>query len=312
MNAKFIERVKDHWITSTSYYSIKNYEKFKEYFFPDNIAVHFTDSAKSMETSNTVIYDITHPDNGNIDKDKLNILICVENCPCHWHYEHYNKYGNYGDEKIGIYFYNHIARCAFGEKYMAIPVIYCQIRYFNKFYKEIQPTSFTPFSQKKFCIFVTNSFYRGDEKNTIKKFLIESGLGQCDSLDIYKGELHDKSCYHSVELLNILQRYKFVFVCENSLTNGYITEKIFNSFFARCVPIYNGSKETSEFIDKDSFINANNIDELHLLKDELVSLASNEELFKKKIGANKINRGFNDEDYAVKLKAFIEDRLGLL
>jgi hypothetical protein len=98
-------------------------------------------------------------------------------------------------------------------------------------------------------------------------------------------------------------------MCENSLANGYITEKIFNSFFARSIPIYNGCEEIANFINKDSFINANNIDELHLLGDEISTLASNEYLYNKKLGANKISNEFNDEDYPAKLKAFIDAKL---
>ena len=37
-------------------------------------------------------------------------------------------------------------------------------------------------------------------------------------------------------------------------SNGYITEKIFDCFFAGCVPVYWGAEDITDYIPKDIFI----------------------------------------------------------
>jgi hypothetical protein len=52
-----------------------------------------------------------------------------------------------------------------------------------------------------------------------------------------------------------MKNYKFSICYENIKDqNGYITEKIFDSFFAGCVPIYWGAKNITEHIPKECFI----------------------------------------------------------
>lgn len=53
----------------------------------------------------------------------------------------------------------------------------------------------------------------------------------------------------------ILQKYKFAICFENARNlPGYITEKIFDCFFAGCVPIYLGASNINEHIPKNTFI----------------------------------------------------------
>ena len=300
MNIALSNNINSFWVDNKEYYSFQSIEKFIKYFFPSNLDINIINNDNVY---NSKIYDIQYTDNTILENTKINILICVENCNAHKHYRHYNKYGNYGDEKVKIYFYNHIDKLVVNEKFIAIPIIYTQINYFNSYYNEIKPTIFIPFEKKKFCIFVSNNPIRNDVKNNINKIL--STMGKCDNLEMYKPILKNKSCYHSIEFINILQEYKFVFVCENSIADGYITEKIFNCFFSRSIPIYNGSQQIEKYFNKNIFINANNINNLkkrHFLN-------NNEKLFNTLIDTNKINDEFNDEDYKIKLKTFIDNNI---
>ena len=54
--------------------------------------------------------------------------------------------------------------------------------------------------------------------------------------------------------MSVFNQYKFIAAFENSHTNGYITEKIFNVFFAGCIPIYDGAPNIGKFINPQSFI----------------------------------------------------------
>lgn len=63
----------------------------------------------------------------------------------------------------------------------------------------------------------------------------------------YKGSTDQK--------LNVLSQYKFSICYENSCNiKGYITEKIFDCFFARCIPVYWGADNVEDYIPGDCFI----------------------------------------------------------
>jgi len=53
----------------------------------------------------------------------------------------------------------------------------------------------------------------------------------------------------------ILKQYKFSICYENLMgTPGYISEKIFDCFFAGCIPVYLGAPNITEFIPEETFI----------------------------------------------------------
>ncbi len=69
----------------------------------------------------------------------------------------------------------------------------------------------------------------------------------------YKGMVDSK--------YDTMKNYKFSICYENIKDqNGYITEKIFDSFFAGCVPIYWGAKNVAEHIPKECFIDKREFD----------------------------------------------------
>ncbi len=53
----------------------------------------------------------------------------------------------------------------------------------------------------------------------------------------------------------VLEKYKFAICYENARDHhGYITEKIFDCFFAGCIPIYWGAENITNYIPKNTFI----------------------------------------------------------
>jgi hypothetical protein len=66
----------------------------------------------------------------------------------------------------------------------------------------------------------------------------------------YKGRIKSKK---------VLQKYKFAICYENARDiPGYITEKIFDCFFAGCVPVYWGASNITEHIPDNTFIDKRN------------------------------------------------------
>lgn len=75
----------------------------------------------------------------------------------------------------------------------------------------------------------------------------------------YKGKIDKK--------IEILSKYKFCFCYENSSEiPGYISEKIWDCFFAGCVPVYYGAPNITKYIPVDTFVdfrNFNSYDDLY-------------------------------------------------
>ena len=296
MKISLSPKIKSYWITSNSYYSMQSFEKFIKYFF-DDIQLDIVLEDENSKADG-MIYDIQDCD--IIDR-KLNIMLSVENCKAYNYYNHYNKYGDYENKKIKVYLYNHIDKIEKKYNYIEIPIIYVQMNYLKKFYNTIVPTIITHKDNKKFCLIAT--CLDKPHKNKIYNFL--SSYGKCDLIQDYKhgrDSILNKSCYHDENMLNIFNQYKFVFVCENSICDGYITEKIFNCFFARTIPIYYGSNKIKQYFNPNTFFHiSNDLENLESLN--LTQLIDPETL---KLN-NIINSNYNDENYKIQLNSFIQD-----
>lgn len=69
----------------------------------------------------------------------------------------------------------------------------------------------------------------------------------------YRGKVERKN--------DTLKNYKFSICYENAKDiPGYITEKIFDSFFAGCIPIYLGAPNITDYIPKETFIDKREFD----------------------------------------------------
>jgi alpha(1,3/1,4) fucosyltransferase len=65
---------------------------------------------------------------------------------------------------------------------------------------------------------------------------------------VYRGIAGDKAA--------LLARYRFSLVFENSRFPGYVSEKLFDSFFARCIPVYSGAPDVAQYVAPAAFIDA--------------------------------------------------------
>jgi hypothetical protein len=69
-------------------------------------------------------------------------------------------------------------------------------------------------------------------------------------ISTYKG-----SCESKIETLS---KYNFCLCLENSPMEGYITEKIFDCFYAGTIPLYLGAPDIADYINPDSYIDLRN------------------------------------------------------
>ena len=299
MNIYLSPKIKSYWIDSNNYFSMQSIEKFINYFF-NNINININNDINNG--CDGIIYDIQ--DDYDIPNKKLNIMLCVENCS-HWnHYNHYNKYGNYGNDKIKLYLYNHINKIEINNKYISIPIIYLEINYLENFYNIIKPSIYTPFEYKKFCLIATT--LSNCNKNEI--FNILSSIDKCDFINDFIC-IKNKSCYHDIKLLNLFNQYKFVFIAENSINDGYITEKIFNGYFSRVIPIYFGSKQINYYFNKTSFINMNEYNNDNNI--ELIKSINSKEKYDSYINSQIISSSYDNENYKEVINNFISSNNSL-
>ena len=85
----------------------------------------------------------------------------------------------------------------------------------------------------------------------------------------YRGTVKSKN--------DVMKKYKFSICFENAKSiPGYITEKIFDSFFAGCIPIYLGADNVDTYIPKNCFIDMRDFKSYEDLYKKLTSITAKE------------------------------------
>ena len=237
--------------------------QFLDIYMPDCNVYQFVDI---NDKANICIVGTQHVDNSLLRDDEINIFFTVENFSVgRRHYQHLNKFGRYGNPKIHIYIYNDVIIPTNN----TIPAIYQRINYFNKlndpnsklYYNEVRERYNelnTPFHEKKFCLFISQNGLNSNKQKILNEL---SQIGQIDflmELARLNPILNYASCYNSYEILKVFNQYKFIICFENSKTEGYITEKIFNVFLSKSIPIYDGDPKVTNFINSGTFLQYDN------------------------------------------------------
>jgi len=107
----------------------------------------------------------------------------------------------------------------------------------------------------------------------IKHLLYKTKLSKlfAPNFSSYKGKVDSKK--------EVLPKYKFAICYENARDiSGYITEKIFDCFFAGCVPVYWGTDNVAEHIPKECFIDKREFDTYEELYQYMKNMSDKEYL----------------------------------
>lgn len=88
-----------------------------------------------------------------------------------------------------------------------------------------------------------------------------------------------------------LQKYKFNIASENSIVNGYITEKLVDAFNAYTVPIYAGPNDVIDEFNPDAFINLNDFASFEEMLKHIERIDTDDELYMNMLKAPKIKNG---------------------
>jgi len=264
---------------------------FLDMFFPSEDSYTFVNED---EEADICCYGPDLDDDTVLRNNELNVFISVENL-AYWcnpkncwggnwsaRYLFYRRYKHFGSKKTDIYIHNDKTRITSTPLYKCIPTVFCRIAYYNKMgavYRNcIQDV---PFEKKHFILFISKNNLNSNKRN-LYSFLRQSRV-RVHHISMYDKVLKNTSCYHSRALLSVFSRYKFIAAFENSHTRGYVTEKIFNVFMAKSVPVYDGAPDVAEFINPRAFIPLDR----DILKN-LLLIGSNKQLYDKIVNVNKI------------------------
>lgn len=95
-------------------------------------------------------------------------------------------------------------------------------------------------------------------------------------MSIYKG-----ACASKYE---VMSNYTFALCFENMAMQGYVTEKIFDCFYAGTIPLYFGASNISDLIPKDAFIDCRIFATWAQLTEELLRMSEERIRFMKEAG----------------------------
>tara|TARA_Y100000996_G_scaffold415147_1_gene408432 strand:+ start:479 stop:1372 length:894 start_codon:yes stop_codon:yes gene_type:complete len=79
--------------------------------------------------------------------------------------------------------------------------------------------------------------------------------------------------------IKYLKKFKFNLALENSLSPGYVTEKIIHSMYANSIPIYWGDDEAKKDFNSDSFININDYENDEEAVEDIIKIHENKDRY---------------------------------
>ena len=105
--------------------------------------------------------------------------------------------------------------------------------------------------------------------------------------------------------IKFLQSYKFSIAMENTEGDGYISEKIIDSFLSGTIPIYYGSYLLDEFINPKSFILIKGNKDIKAKIEYIKKLDNNDEIYRKKLKERILNDKNIFKNYNREYKEFL-------
>lgn len=284
---RLLGKEKNHIVDKiTAYHQIPK-QTFLDMYFPKKHTYEFVDE---KEAADVCIVGINHTDNTLLRDNEKNIFFCVENLHANRrHYKHFNKFKHVSNDKIDIYLYNHFSYMVITEKYKIYPQIYFRIEYFKKLRDNFEIPNIA-FEDKKFALFTSKNFLNENKRKILTDL---RRMGTVDFISQFN-YLKYKTCYHDIELIKLYSQYKFIICFENSKTLGYITEKIFNVFLSKSIPIYDGAPDIGSFIRTDSYLtyDENIIKNINILN-------KNFDAYNKFVQSNKISNNYKKIDLTI-------------
>ena len=186
----------------------------------------------------------------------------------------------------------------FGTRYMRLPLFAMEI---NSSIQDRSRFADDDMSARKFCNFIYSNEFAGSGAFVRKEF--------CKKLMVYKKVDCPGMVLHNMDSdeipsrwgadwyqgkINFLRNYKFTIAFENTLMDGYTTEKLIQPFWAGSIPIYYGNPRVTEEFNKDAFIDCNKFDnDFDSVIEEIKRIDRDPELAKYMVMQNPMKAGYD-------------------
>lgn len=140
------------------------------------------------------------------------------------------------------------------------PTKYLHVRQHPKYLNVAQwmfpePENINMIRQDRFIAVISEKTHDIGHQNRISliKYIEQQGH---DIIDVYgTANHHNFKSYKGMLDSKILQQeYKYVFSCENNREDGYITEKLFESFVSCSLCFYDGAPDTVKYIYPEAYV----------------------------------------------------------
>jgi len=124
-----------------------------------------------------------------------------------------------------------------------------------------------------FCSFIASkpSGLRVDFVPNLNKYKKTHNLGRLYNNSFYRIKGRGDQKYK----LNAMKLFKFNIAFENTIAEGYVTEKLIHSFYSKTIPIYWGSSEAKKDFNPNSFIFFNDYESEDHLIEEILKINNN-------------------------------------
>lgn len=124
---------------------------------------------------------------------------------------------------------------------------------------------------------------------------------------VYRGTTPSKA--------DTLSRYRYALCFENMILKGWITEKIFDCFYAGTIPVYWGAPDIADYVPESCFVDMRNFKNYQELRDFLKSLTDNDisryrESARAFIGSQRF-APFSKRTFTQLLKTVVEEDAGV-
>ena len=120
-------------------------------------------------------------------------------------------------------------------------------------------------------------------------------------------------CYNNINgridnKIDFLSKYKFSIAMENSDGDGYLSEKIVDSFLAGTIPIYYGDYVLDEFINPKTYILVKGEKDIDKKIEYIKKIDSDEKLYRAIMKENPlVDENFIDKIYKNEIKSYLKN-----
>ena len=150
----------------------------------------------------------------------------------------------------------------------------------NRYLKLIRKKVLNSSKRKKFCAAVITNNYWTDHFRL--EFIEE--LNKYKQVDM--GGKYKNNVGRIKNKIKFLSSYKFSIAMENTEANGYLSEKIVESFLSGTIPVYYGDYMADEYINPKSFILIRGKNDMSKKIDYIKKIDNNDELYEKILREN--------------------------